>query len=282
MSLPQLIPLGHLGTNTTCQPVRLQGLSVLKEGCRSLFRNPSWLSLCVHPQAWHGLSAPAASQRVSLKAKLVERQGIWRNVFLQVGLSQKQHTTAILSIINWKKYQKNAEVHSLWLGRDLNLCLYQEDVCYSGLSFCTPSKKEADAIKAMYWLASLKPAAAAKKVSCRTTSRAASSFRQAWWKGEINPRFQCFADSASFRQTMLRWGHEAVYGERTGCEEEEGQNMRKLEEKLSLFSTPHTTSTLPCWASAIWFPRWGFGVSSLLPLLPKCNTSLCHLCRRAG
>lgn len=112
----------------------------------------------------------------------------------------------------------------------------------------------------MYRLASLKPAAATKKVSCRTTSQAASSFRQPWW--EIKPQFQCLADSASFRQTMLRWGHETqredgAWGE-GGTEREEAGG-----ESLPLFSTPHTTSTLPCWASAIWFLRWGLGVSPL-------------------
>lgn len=61
-----------------------------------------WLSQSVHPQILQGPRAPGASQRDSLRTQLVERQGIWRNVFFQVGLPQKQHTTTALLSINWK------------------------------------------------------------------------------------------------------------------------------------------------------------------------------------
>lgn len=67
-----------------------------------------------------------------------------------------------------------------------NLCLPVSNGCLllraEPTTFCSESKKEADAIKAIYWLGSLKPAAATKKVSCRTTSQTASPFRQPWWE----------------------------------------------------------------------------------------------------
>lgn len=210
-----------------------------KESCRSHFRKRGGVSCSSHLQAWCG---PNTLREPPYKQK------IQRNMFFQVGLSQKQHTTAVLSILNWEKYQRNAEVHSLWLCRGPNLCLPASKGCLllraEPTSFCSRSKKEADAIKAMYWLGSLKPAAATKKVSCRTTSQTASPLRQPWWEDK-SLLWVPFSDSASLRETV-----EAVQGQGTRQEDEEddeeGHSRRKLEGKLSL-CCPLPSSPVSCY-----------------------------------
>lgn len=189
MSLPQLFLHGHMDTNTIRQ-------------APGLLSSWGWMQIPVQKSWWaqplcspSGLTWPQCPRSLPEPPwrlpQLVERQEIWRKVFFQVGLPQKQHRTAVLSIINWKKYQRNAEVHSLWLGRDLNLCL---PVCRGCLllraeptSFHMGSKQEADTIKTMYWLASLKTAAATKFPAGPLVKQ--HPFRHAWWKEEINPLF---------------------------------------------------------------------------------------------
>jgi len=109
-----------------------------------------------------------------------------------------------------------------------NLCLPVSNGCLllraEPTSFCSESKKEADAIKAIYWLGSLKPAAATKKVSCRTTSQTASPFRQPWW--EDKSLLECLL----LTQLPLDKPR-GLQGVGTGWEE--GQQEGKLEGKLS-------------------------------------------------
>lgn len=47
-----------------------------------------------------GMVLQKPPKRASLKTQLVKRKRIWRNVFFQVALSQKQQTTTVLSILN--------------------------------------------------------------------------------------------------------------------------------------------------------------------------------------
>lgn len=120
-SPPPLIPFGYMGTSTTSQISE----HLHSQGGLQIPDQKSWWTqpVCSYsdltgPQSPRGLTESLSKGTVGGKARNMEKF-----VFFQVGLPQKQHTTTALSIINWKKYQRIAEVPTLWLGRDLNSCL---------------------------------------------------------------------------------------------------------------------------------------------------------------
>lgn len=121
-----------------------------------------------------------------------------------------------------------------------NLCLSVSNGCLllraEPTSFCSESKKEADAIKAIYWLSSLKPAAATKKVSCRTVSQTAPPFRQPWWEDEPLLRASLWL---SFPWTNRGSCRERGQGRRR-------DSRRKLEGKLSSFCPLLHSPVPPC------------------------------------